>query len=414
MRQTNLITWKRRWVRRSLLVGIAFLIASSIHSRLIVGVNADEPRPWASDMGAPEKSFPITASFADKQFVLPDERVELLLARTLDESEGRLAVFIDATDVSGLFTLDGLRLRYNPKLWPLPLGESTMTVYLVSENNEWKEAARFRLRVGTPAADAAANESTVSANFVKAGYSSPFHFAFGEKPADMDESLDGQQEPAPSTQPAKKKGKMKFTPSLALTAPSQPAQSTFPGPQPARATFIDLGMQASIKNDSAYGIFSTQSEFNFAGSNLASLGADGNPAPKVDLSSYSIQVQTGKLKYQVGSISYGTQRYLINSFSSRGINITVPFLKRFDFSAAAMNGTQVVGFGNFLGLSSRKHQLASGTLGVEFFPEQPGEFRVEVGALNAYRQPSNGVELSPGLKELSLGLKKKLRVKPTS
>src|SRR5205807_4990153 len=131
---------------------------------------------------------------------------ELLLARTLDESEGRLAVFIGTTDVSSLFTLDGLRLRYNSKLWPLPLGESTMTVYLVSENNEWKEAARFTLRVGTPAADAA-NESAVRTNFVKAGYSSRFHFAFPEKLTDMDESLDGQQEPALSTQPEKKKGK---------------------------------------------------------------------------------------------------------------------------------------------------------------------------------------------------------------
>jgi len=391
MRQTNLITWKRRWMRWSLMVGIAIVIASSTHSRLIVGVNADEPRPLATGMGAPEKSFPITASFANQPYISPDERVELWLARTLAESEGRLAVFIDTTDVSSLFTLDGLRLRYNSKLWPLPLGESTMTVYLVSENNEWKEAARFTLRVGAEAADIAAEESAVRASFVKAGYSSRFHFAFPEKLNDTDESLEGPQEPAPSTPPAKKKGKMKFTPSLALTAPSQPAQSTFPGPKPARATFIDLGMQASIKNDSSYGLFSTQSEFNFAGSSVATAGAEGKPAPKVDLSSYSIQVQTGKLKYQVGSISYGTQRYLINSFSSRGISITVPFLKRFDFSAAAMNGTQVVGFGNFLGLNSSKHQLVSGTLGMEFFPEQPGEFRLEVGALNAYRQPTNGV-----------------------
>jgi hypothetical protein len=391
MRQTNLITWKHRWMRWSFLGVIAVVIASLTHSRLIVGVNADEPRPLATCMGAPEKSFPITASFANQPYVSPEERVELLLARTLNESEGQLAVFIDATDVSSLFTLDGLRLRYNSKLWPLPLGESTMTVYLVSENNEWKEAARFTLRVGASAVDAAAEESAVRANFVKAGYSSRFHFAFPEKLTDMDESLDGRQETAPSTQPEKKKGKMKFAPSLALTAPSQPAQSTFPGPKPARATFIDLGMQASIKNDSAYGIFSTQSEFNFAGSSVATLDAKGKPAPKVDLSSYLIHVQTGKLKYDVGAISYGTQRYLINGFSSRGISITVPFLKRFDFSAAAMNGTQVVGFGNFLGLNSSKHQLVSGTLGVEFFPEQPGEFRLEVGALNAYRQPSNGV-----------------------
>src|SRR5207253_7038457 len=177
--------------------------------------------------------------------------------------------------------------------------------------------------------------------------------------------------------------------------PSQPAQSTFPGPQPERATFIELNLQASLKNEATYGIFSSQSSFDFAGSSFEKealrFGTLGKDAPKVDLSSYLIHFQTGKIKYDVGHFSYGTQRQLINGFSSRGITITVPFLKRFDFSAAAMNGTQLVGYNNFFGLSKSKHQMLSGTLGVEFIAKRPGGLRLEVGALNAYFQPISGV-----------------------
>ena len=93
----------------------------------------------------------------------------------------------------------------------------------------------------------------------------------------------------------------------------------------------------------------------------------------------------------MGHFSYGSQRQLINGFSSRGIIFSLPFLKRFDFSAAAMNGTQLVGYDNFFGLDKRTHQMLSATLGVEIFPKRPGGLRLEVGVLNAYLQPINGV-----------------------
>src|SRR5258706_8960265 len=184
---------------------------------------------------------------------------------------------------------------------------------------------------------------------------------------------------------------MKFTPSLTLTINSQPAQSTFPGPQPDRATFTEVNLQATLKNEMEVGIFKSQSSFDFAGASFQQaalrFGTLGNNAPRVDLSSYLIHFQTGKIKYDVGHFSYGTQRQLINGFSSRGIQITVPFLKRFDFSAAAMNGTQLVGYGNFFGLNKSKHQMLSGTLGVELIRKRPGGLRLVVCPLNAYFQP---------------------------
>ena len=339
-----------------------------------------------------EQELTATASFANGQFVRPDEPIELLLSRALITPADRLGGFMGTTDVSNLFTLEKLRLRYSAKLWPLPLGESLVTVYLVSKDNEWKEIARFTLRV--------AKEKASGSNFLRARFSDfatptrftdrgPFAPSLDDDPTAADEVGGGQQQPA-----AAKKNKMKFTPSLTLTIPSQPAQSTFPGPQPERATFTEINLQASLKSEGTYHILQSQTSFDFAGSSFEKealrFGTDGNAAPKVDLSSYLIHFQTGKVKYDVGHFSYGTQRQLINGFSSRGITITVPFLKRFDFSAAAMNGTQLVGYDNFLGLSKTKHEMLSGTIGFEFFPKRPGGLRLEVGLLSAYFQPISG------------------------
>ncbi len=367
-------------------------------------------------VAAEPQSLLITTSFADK-VVNPDSPIELLLNRRLNESEERLAVLIGTTDVTGLFTQERLRLRYNAKLWPLPLGESQVTVYSVSKEDDWKEIARFVLKVSkerpkkkadapdesgeTP--DELSNENELRATYLKARFLLPSFAPIAGRSFGAEEAIKASagETPAfpaqstPSPKPAAtSKGKMKFTPSLTLTINSQPAQSTFPPPQPERATFTEVNLQATLKNEAELGIFKSESAFDFAGASFqhAALrfGTLGNDAPKVDLSSYLIHFQTGKIKYDVGHFSYGTQRQLINGFSSRGITITVPFLKRFDFSAAAMNGTQLVGYANFFGLSKTKHQMLSGTIGFEFFPKRPGGLRVEVGVLSAYFQPISG------------------------
>lgn len=340
--------------------------------------------------GTPE--IKVEASFAEK-IISTNEPIELQLNRALRSSEGSLAILIGVTDVSSLFARDGLRLRYNAKLWPLPVGESPVTVYLVSRDGEWTEVARFMLRVRMEESNTTRSEGTLNAGGLKAKTSGPSISSLDENlGATQDAVQSPSANPSPSTNNDRK---MKFTPSLTLTIPSQPAQSTFPGPRPERATFIDVNMQASIKNETTYGVFSTQSTIDFAGSSFQQealrFGTLGNAAPKVDLASYQIRLQIAKVKFDVGHFSYGTQRQLINGFSSRGLQLAFPFLKQFDFTAAATSGTQLVGYDNFFGLDNRRHQMLSGTLGVELIRKRPGGLRVEVSALNAYFQPISGV-----------------------
>src|SRR5262245_38310271 len=72
----------------------------------------------------------VTASFAGRDSVAPDEPFELRLNRAVPASEGRVAVIIGATDLTNLFTLVGNGLKYGPQILPLPAGETEVVVYL--------------------------------------------------------------------------------------------------------------------------------------------------------------------------------------------------------------------------------------------------------------------------------------------
>lgn len=330
------------------------------------------------------ESLSLTTNFDGRQAVTPDERIELYLNRPLQDSESSIAVLIGTTDVSSVFELRKQTLRYNASLWPLPLGQSELTVYVVRQNSEWKEVARFPLLVAQKITTEE-REFSQTGNFVKANF-------FGPSSTETEST-----NALPSSPQTDKKSKWNFLPALTIGLKTQPAQSTFPSANTPseRATFADLTMQASLRSNGSYRMIGAESSFDFAGSSFQQealrFGTLENNAPKIDLASYLVQFQTGRVKYQVGHFGYGTQRHLINSFTSRGINITIPFLRYFDFSAAAMNGTQLVGYDNFFGLNKKRHQMLSGTLGVELFPKRAGALRVEVGVLSAYFQPLSGV-----------------------
>lgn len=426
------------------------------------------------------QTLTVTASFSEGQSVPSSQAIELQLGRPVEKSEGRIAVFIGSSDLTSLFTQSESRLRYNPKVIPMPLGESVLTVYLISPAGEWKEIARFTIKVsndapakqspaeGPPVKKAPASteqltrpesksdeqkpatadnnaeqetkkepskpaESTTAdkpasehpaAKLQQAKKDStkpgdqptttdkPASEAPANKPADNPPSTDQPKpetnsEAAPNAQPAaapqdqkppaKKFGfdKLNFIPALTLTIKSQPAQSNFPAAnRPDRATFTDLNMTGSFKTELTRGAFSSQTQWDFAGSSFQNealrFGELGNKASNVDLASYLTQYQLGKAKYILGNTSYGSSRHLVNSFSSRGMTLAMPLSPRFDVSFAAMNGSAVVGFDNFLGLAKRRHQLLAGTLGVEFLPKRPGGFRLETAVMEGWLLPISG------------------------
>jgi hypothetical protein len=113
----------------------------------------------------------------------------------------------------------------------------------------------------------------------------------------------------------------------------------------------------------------------------------GSAAPNIDLSSYLMQFQINKANVELGGVSFGKHRFLMDSFASRGITLSVPINKRLDVAVAAMNGSSIVGWSNFFGLDQRKHQHLSSTIGYEFMPERRGGLRLEASVLQGSLLP---------------------------
>lgn len=327
----------------------------------------------------------VTPGFSGDQTLAADSLIELSLNRPLGKDEGRVALFIGQMDVTSLCAIGETSLHYGPKLVPLSSGQSLLTVYLVPPEGAWREVARFTLRVEEKKNESA--DTKIAATAAKPATAAAQAGSPAQQPAT-----------AETARPATKHfgfDKLVLTPALVIGIKSQPAQSNFPlTARPDRPTFTDLTMQGSIKSEAGRGLFGSQSQFDFVGASFQKealrFGQLGERAPQVDLASYLMQIQIGKVKYQAGHFSFGTLRHLMSSFSSRGLMVTVPIAGRGDLSLAAMNGSSVVGFGNFFGLDKRRHQLLSGTLGWEFLQKRPGGLRFEAGMLDGWLQPVNG------------------------
>ncbi len=338
------------------------------------------------------QALTVQAGFADKQSIAPDEPIELTIDRPLAQGEGRLAVLIGATDVTDLLVASAQSLKYEAgKSFPLPLGATDLTVYLVTPNNDWKEVARFPLRVGENATDGTGSaQAKIEEPEAKAGEP--------ETKTDSQPAIgaSAQQEPAQQQPQAESQAKRRFgfdkldiAPQLNIGFKSQFAETHLPeSNRPDRPTFADAIMQGTWKTEMARGAFDMRSQFDFVGSSFRNealrFGDLQGRAPKVDLSSYSMQFQQGARKFTVGHSSFGAQRHLINNFASRGLVLAAPLGSHADISLMTMNSTNIVGFDNFSGLDNRRHRMLGTILGLEAFKSRPGGLRFEVGALDAW------------------------------
>ncbi|MDQ3472113.1 MAG: hypothetical protein M3447_00100 [Acidobacteriota bacterium] len=309
-----------------------------------------------SHQGNPSTPLKIRAGFERKGPVNPTERIALHLSRPLAAEEGSLAIFVSQSDLTSLFTASANSLNYSSQALPLPPGKNPLIVYLVSPSGEWNEIARFALRVKKQ--NAATSNETGNGR-------SPFGF-----------------------------DQLEFLPSLTVNIKAQSALLFFPQTErPGRINSVDFAFQGSLQTNLSRGDFKSQNQFDFVGTTVQNealrFGEKNNDAPQLDLSSYLMQFQVKKLKVLLGHHSYGSNRYLIDGFSSRGINVSIPLTSRFDLSFNAANGTSIVGWDNFSGLSKRKHNVVAGTLGYEVFPEHPGWLRFEAAVLRGSLLPLN-------------------------
>lgn len=328
---------------------------------------------------AQNEPITVTASFADQE-IASNERIELNLNNALTEKDGSLAVFIGTTDVTSLFLPEDKIYSYQPGIFPLPIGENQMSVYLINKNGDWKDLAEFSLNVKESISD-----ETIAEN-------------------------ESQEENAESEEQIKE---IEFTPNVALNIKGQNQTLSFPQESaPERNPFTDLAGQGTINFKVTKRGWTFNNQFEFAGSSFKQealrFGELQNEAPNIDLSSYLIELSKGRFKFNLGHVSFGSNRHLLNSFSSRGFTLTIPIGKQNDFTFAAANGTSIVGYDNFLGISRKKHSLISGTFAREFFKERPNGLRFEFSVMRGSLLPLtdfNQGELNDAEKSLGFGFK---------
>jgi hypothetical protein len=283
-----------------------------------------------------------------------DSNVELLTNRPLAPTEGTIAILLDDIDVTGVSLINGDSIVLTPTVFPLPVGENTLSVYLVNPSGEWLLIKDFHLRVKKRTEGVAGAKTQVES-----------------------------------------KTKFEFTPNFSLNLKGENNILFFPpGSRPERPRFADTAGQGGFQFGIKHEKWTVRSQFDFAGTSreaealrFSELGKRASP---IDLSSYHVQIENGRFKVEIGHVSFGNQRHLINSFSSRGFLVTVPVGKQNEVIVTALNGSSIVGFDNFLGVTRAKHNVLGVTFAREFIKERPGGLRLEVTAIHGSLLPING------------------------
>ncbi len=265
------------------------------------------------------------------------------VSRPVTAQEGRLAVLVGTEDRTDLMVPTSRGLRYSGHQMPLPSGEREIVVYLVQPSGEWKELARFPLKVKYPG-----------------GFD-----------------------------------KVEVTPRIDLGMKGILSQNKDPEPEPGteRTTFQDFNGQFDLSGGVTWERSALSAAMNVVGvSNRPEalrFSEKGEDAQKVDLSRYLLDFTTGTMNFRVGHVSFGTHRHLIQSFASRGLTATVP-IGFVEISGAALSSTSIVGWDNITGLATADNRLFTGQLAFEIFPSRPGALRIEGIVMDARRLPNSG------------------------
>jgi hypothetical protein len=310
--------------------GLHLVAASVAASILLTGAPASAQEPA------------VTASY-ESRWIGGAEAFELRIAAGTDEPDARLAVMIDDTDWSGLFTASGAGLTFRPGIVPLPRGERELVIYAVSSEDGWRELGRVPLRVRTAGGfEKADAQPTLEVN--TAGL-----------------LADGHHPDAPLGRRGRHQD---------VTA--------------------NLGVQTTLSRNG----WTSRSQSSFVAvtneAEALTFGQRGEGAPRFDLSQYLVDFETGRAKLSLGHVTANGGRHLVQGFATRGASAALRLAPALDTSLAIMNGSSIVGFSNFFGLDRAEHRIVTATVGAELAPARPGAARVTTTVLDGSLLPLNG------------------------
>ncbi|MEQ1690397.1 MAG: hypothetical protein ABMA00_03880 [Gemmatimonas sp.] len=289
----------------------------------------------ARTVEAQQDSIPVikvTANWQVDRFRDSDELIELTLDRTLASTE-TLALVIGTLDVTSLTDVSGSRVRYRPLGNALPGGDSEITVYVVRDK-KWTEVAKIPIKV--------------------------------RNRLGLDEG--------------------RVLPTIDLNSAGQLKQGGTDTTTPARPTYQDVTLRVGVESNLARAPWTVSTQANALGVStdeqrlrFESLQAE---APQLDLSDYKVEMTRGGSSVQLGNIRVSGNPQLLNRFSSRGIGGTLRLGSAATVDAGIMNGSNVVGWTNALGLAQSAHRLSSARLSLELKPSRPGAIHLDLSGLD--------------------------------
>ena len=289
-------------------------------------------------------SYAVTVTntnLGENTWLSPTDSINVTLQYDNERSDADIRFFIDKQDVSTLFKKKTpVKYEYNSSVIPLPVGQSYLILYQI-ENNEWNEIAKYPLQVKT-FLGFKQSEITSSVNVnIK---------------AEVDNGYNGDAVAPPVDQ------------------------------QKQKEMTTNISFSSNASNDE----LQLQTNFNFIGvskyEQALRFNEKGFDASKMDLSDYLVQLTDGNQNLSLGHINFGQNRFLISGFNSRGVMYSNKYLEQnvLDFSIAAMNGSNIVGYENITGLTEdSNHRVTAASFGYEFVKSRPGALRVEMTYMDA-------------------------------
>lgn len=282
---------------------------------------------------------------ADGLWLHPTDPLELRVSRLPTPEEGNFAFLLGAMDITSQIRMLGADLTYAPTALPLPSGQQEVVLYVVSPANEWTEVGRLPLRVLTK---------------------------YGFKQAETTPKLD-----------------------LNLKTRLVESRNDGAGKTDRPSPFNDFTVQGGLDTNFERGDFLVKTQAALLGSSREKealrFSQLRNSAPKLDLSSYLVDIKRGNSQFSVGHISYGGNRHLLNNVANRGLVFRQKLHDRFDVSFNTMTGRSIVGYDNFFGLGDLgNNNISSGTLGVDLLKNGWGNLRFEGMWMQGRLKPQSG------------------------
>ena len=254
---------------------------------------------------------------------------------------GALRAFIGSTEVTPMLRRPGGGLlELAPRALPWPAGEHQL---VLQDGRDWREIGRWPLKVRT------------AAGFERSTLQPRLHLGMDSRAAEQ--RSDGQA----------------FSP---------------------RGSHADVATQAGLAWNAARDGWQVEAGFNGSGNSHRAKtlrhGELAERAPKLDLADYRVAIAHGdpaRYRAEFGHLSARSHPLLAQDLSRRGLALHGSLGAGGELGLYLLNGTQIVGWDNLLGLEEAEHRVQMLSWGLELLPERPGGLRADIGLLDASLLP---------------------------